>query len=239
MIETIELGKNYQIVLSDIYNGSKFNVNIIGITDIDNVSKNDKDYNIYETYFSPIGLGITAYYTAITKETKIYICSPIKSFSPFNLTDEKIFIPETLIDFSKSSEYVKALNISFNVYPIVRSMISDNTDRDKYISELVLSIKNRLNQLVEFCDQKFNVESNFDTIYMLSEDLEKIESLRESEYLKYINRQSNERNNEKSKELDFNIKYNEMLTAKRNYEQAKIELDDTRERLEAIIRMQN
>ena len=45
-----ELNKNYEIYLSKIYGNSRFNVQIIGTTNIDAVSKNKEDFNIFN-YF--------------------------------------------------------------------------------------------------------------------------------------------------------------------------------------------
>jgi hypothetical protein len=108
MIKNIDLGKNYALYLLPLYGGIKNNVTVIGKTNIDNVAMNEDEYNIYETYFQPLGLGLTSYYTAIQQDTEIYICKPITSLEPFTIGDEKIFIPKSLIDMSESVEYVEA-----------------------------------------------------------------------------------------------------------------------------------
>ena len=64
MISSIQLNRNYAIYLSDLYGGEKNNVQVVGMTSIDSLAKNNPDYNIYQTYFEPYGLGLSTYYTA-------------------------------------------------------------------------------------------------------------------------------------------------------------------------------
>ena len=98
MIEKLEYGKSYAIYLNSLYGGYKSNVRIIGKTNIDNVvSNNDDDYNIYKTYFEPVGLGLNSYYSAIKPETTIYIGLVVDSLEPYSYTEEKVFIPKSLI----------------------------------------------------------------------------------------------------------------------------------------------
>ena len=59
MIKEVEIGKNYALYLLNLYGGTKYNVTVIGKTNIDNVSLNEDKYNVYETFFQPIGLGLT------------------------------------------------------------------------------------------------------------------------------------------------------------------------------------
>ena len=102
MLEKIEYSKLYSIRLLDFYGGTKHNVLVIGKTDINNVSNNEDEYNIFETFFQPQGLGIASYYAAIQSNTTIYICRVIDSLEPLTISDEKIFIPESLIDKNNS-----------------------------------------------------------------------------------------------------------------------------------------
>ena len=83
MIEKLEYGKSYAIYLNSLYGGYKSNVRIIGKTNIDNVvSNNDDDYNIYKTYFEPVGLGLNSYYSAIKPETTIFSIPSISIYCP-------------------------------------------------------------------------------------------------------------------------------------------------------------
>ena len=144
MINSVEIGKNYAIRLLEFYGGTKQNVNVIGITNIDNVSLNQDDYNIYQTYFAPIGLGMTSYYTAIHEDTKIYICKVISSLEPYELEDDKIFIPESLIDMNTSDELIKSLTFTFSISPVIRRFQSEE-ETGEFTREIEEKIKKAFN----------------------------------------------------------------------------------------------
>ena len=92
----LEYSKTYSIKLLDIFGGYKSNIRIIGKTNIDNVVNNtDDEYNIFKTYFEPIGLGLTSYYVNITNKTVIYIGLVVNSLEPYSYTEEKVFLPES------------------------------------------------------------------------------------------------------------------------------------------------
>lgn len=236
MIKSIEIGKNYAIRLSKLYGSTKYNVNIIGSTTIDNVTKNQDSYNIYETFFKPMGLGLTTYYTAISETTTIYICASITNLTPLQIdTKEKIFIPSTLIDMNISDEFVPAMNINFNIYPLLRELIPDEEERVKYLDKLLAKIKDRLGTLVEFNDRNITIEPVYDIIYMEKESLKKIESDRDIEYNAFINRQNDIKNLNDYKENLFNSKYNDMNVSKMLYDREYDNLRTDREKLHRLI----
>ncbi len=222
MIKSVQMNKNYAIYLSDLFGNTKNNVQIIGTTTIDSLAKNDPDYNVYETYFQPYGLGLASYYTAIQSNTVIYICAPIKSLEPFDLNlDEKIYIPESIIDLDKSSEYKKAYNMTFTLYPIIKDFDTDD-ERDKYLEEIKEKIKNRLSALIDFNSLGLEVESSYAPIYLTTEEVDSINENRSKLYDQYVERinQYNKTREDSANSINDTIKsYNE---AKVNYEQAKI-----------------
>ena len=182
MISSVQLNRNYAIYLSDLYGGTKNNVQVVGITSIDSLAKNNPDYNIYQTYFEPYGLGLSTYYTAIQTETVIYICVPITSLEPFNLDiDNKIYIPESIINLDKSSEYVKAYNINLNIYPIIKNFDTDD-ERDKYIEGIKEKVKNRLTALIDFNSLGLEIDSSYAPIYLTTEDITEINKERSDMY---------------------------------------------------------
>lgn len=221
MINSVEMNKNYAIYLSEMYGGTKNNVQIVGTTVIDSLNKNDEDYNIYQTYFEPYGYGISTYYTAIHSDTVIYICAPIKTLEPFELdTDSKIYIPETLIDMDKSSEYTKCFNISFNIYPIIKHFGTDE-DRDSYIEEIKEKIKNRLQALIDFNILGLEIDSSYAPIYMTTEEANAIDDQRSEYYNKYIERQNLYKKAQETSANAINKTIKDYTEAKINYEEMK------------------
>lgn len=221
MIESVEMNKNYAIYLSDLYGSTKNNVQIVGTTVIDSLNKNDEDYNIYQTFFEPFGLGISTYYTAIQPDTVIYICVPITSLEPFVLnTEEKIYIPASLIDMYKSSEYVKCYNMSFNLYPVIKNFDTDE-ERDSYIEELKEKIKNRLGNIIDFNTLSLEVDSSYAPIYLTTEDVDEINKERSDMYSKYVDRVNKFKQAQEDSANVINETVNSYNKAKLEYEEMK------------------
>ena len=216
MINSVEIGKKYALYLLQLYGGTKNNVLIIGKTTIDNVVRNQDDYNIYQTYFEPIGLGLTSYYTAIQENTDIYICNPIDSLEPLEVSDDKLFIPATLIDMNKSSEYVEAFNLNFHIYPIVKRFKSVD-ERDAYLTEIKNKIKGKLKELIDFSALDSEIDTSYDTVYLTKEDIEFIEDKvnTQKEYRDRIIREY--RSRETEKEFQYNKALADMNRARDDY----------------------
>lgn len=243
MIESVEMNKNYAIYLSEMYGGIKNNVQVIGTTVIDSLNKNDEDYNIYQTYFEPYGYGVSTYYTAIHSDTVIYICAPIKSLEPFELdTDSKIYIPESIIDMDKSSEYVKCHNITFTIYPIIKHF-DDDSDRDKYLEEMSTKIKNRLTSLIDFNTLGIEADTSYTAVYMTTEEAESIEKERSDAYNKYLERQNQYKKAQEDSANSVNNSINAYNKAKLEYEQMRdmeqskmIQLQDLIQQYENLVK---
>ena len=235
MIETLEYGKSYAIYLTSLYGGYKSNVRIIGKTNIDNVvSNNDDDYNIYKTYFEPVGLGLTSYYSAIKPETTIYIGLVVDSLEPYSYTEEKVFIPESLIDFDKSEEYIRVSKISFNIFPIVRKF-STEMDRDEFIAKTKSELLNRIKSLIEFSNLDTEVESDYSDLYITKEDYDVLDTARESVYKAYQKRMFEFDNSARIKEANYNAKLTELDSKIKEYERARQEMENTKNKYQGMI----
>ena len=242
MITSIEFSKPYALRLSDIYGGTKYNCIVIGVTNIDNVSQNAEKYNIYETFFVPIGLGLTSYYTAVTANTKIYICKVIGSLEPFTVTDEKVFIPETLINLETSSEYVECTNYNFEMYPIIRKFNSESEKND-YEQEILEKIKDRLHGLIDFANLDSEVSLSSSQIFLEKEDIVAIENKRTEAFKEYTARKSTAIFTQQQKESQYNSLYSQLAKEKARYatlnkqlDAARAKMEDAAERYEAAIR---
>ena len=235
MIEKLEYGKSYAIYLNSLYGGYKSNVRIIGKTNIDNVvSNNDDDYNIYKTYFEPVGLGLNSYYSAIKPETTIYIGLVVDSLEPYSYTEEKVFIPKSLIDFNKSEEYIKVSKISFNIYPRVRKF-STELDRDEYIAKTKSELLNRIKSLIEFSNLDTEVESDYSDLYITKEEYDVLDAARESVYKTFRKRMIEIDNAARIKEANYNTKLAELDSKIKEYEKARQEMENTKNKYQGMI----
>ena len=235
MIEKLEYGKSYAIYLNSLYGGYKSNIRIIGKTNIDNVISNtEDDYNIYKTYFEPVGLGLTSYYSAIKNDTTIYIGLVVDSLEPYSYTEEKVFIPETLIDFNKSEEYIKVSKLNYNIYPIVRKF-STETDRDAFIAKSRQELLNRIKGLIEFSNLDIEVEADYADLYITKEDYEVINAARENAYKAFQKRMAEIDASNSIKEANYNSKLSELDQKIKEYEKARQEMENTKNRYQGMI----
>lgn len=236
MLDNIELGKKYALYLLPLYGGTKNNVLVIGKTNIDNVVRNQDDYNIYQTYFAPIGLGLTSYYTAIKETTDIYICNPIESLEPLTVGSDKLFIPASLIDMSESSEYLEVYNLNFHIYPIIKRFTSID-ERDSFLIDIKNKIKGKLKELVDFSAIDSEVDSSYDTVYLTKEDVELIENkiAEQKENRDRILREYRKRETEK--EFQYNKALADMTNARDDYLTKIRETEDLKVTLERQIKI--
>lgn len=235
MIESVEFSKPYKIKLLPIFGASETNVVVIGKTNIDNVANNEDEYNIYTTYFKPLGLGLTTYYTTVNADTEIYICKPVTSFTPFELEDEKVFIPKSLIDMENSSEFVECNNLNIIIYPFIRRFATD-TERDSYIVELNTKVKGKLKELIDFSIVENEIDIGFDTTYLTKEEIEDIETRRAKAFKEYADRAAASVTYENTKAANYSKLMEDMKRAKENYEKKTAELDLVKTELEDSIK---
>lgn len=233
-LTNIEVGHNYEIYLNDIYGGTKYNVQVIGVTYIDSVSKNEADYNIYNTYFTPIGLGITSYYSAIQDSTKIYICNTITALSPLTIDTTKSFIPESLINMDDSQEYDRAYSFTFNIYPLIKQIDTDE-ELVSYVDEIKTKVKNRLGALIDFSILDNEIDVAYETIYVTKETINSIETDRQNAHNDYISRQSALNRAEEEKNIAYVQKMNELNKEIAEYKEKQDELDAMKVKLQTDI----
>lgn len=239
MIKKLEYGKSYAIYLTNLYGGYKTNLRIIGKTNIDNVVSNtDDDYNIFKTYFEPVGLGLTSYYSTIKPDTTIYIGLIVDSLEPYSYTEEKIFIPESLIDFNKSEEYIKVSKVSYNIYPIVHEF-STETDRDAFITRTRNELIKRISGLIEFSNLDMEVDTDYEDLYITKEEYEAIDNNREIAYKAFNKRIATNERLFKEKEAIYNSKLTELSKKVEEYERARQEMENTKNRYQSMIDLLN
>lgn len=231
MISSIEYDKNYCLYLTKLYGGSKYNVIVIGHTNIDNVTHNSEGYNIYETFFKPLGYGLTSYYAAVNSDTKIYICLPIESFNPYTIGTDKLYIPESLIDMAESDTYVKVSNIAIGIEPIVRYFGDEDAKRD-YIKKLKEKTINRLKALIDYTTLDSEIYASVADEYILQEDLDIIDEKRNKAYDDYKARVAQEEEAKQAQGLAYLRSLDELNEQKlklkkeiEKYKQLNIDLD--------------
>ena len=216
MITDIQYSKLYKLKLSDLYGGTEYKCTVIGVTNIDNVMNNQDDYNIYETFFEPVGLGLTSYYTAIQKNTPIYICKTIESLEPLSINDEKIFIPKSILDLNNSNEYIECSNYNFNIYPIIKRFVSES-ERNEYIDTIKDKLKKVIGRLIDFTVLDSDIDVSFSSVYLTEEDISSLEEKRNKAFTEYHQRLVTENESQTNKMKYYNKVINDNLVEKEKY----------------------
>lgn len=236
MLSKIEYSKPYKLQLLRLYGSTVYKCFVIGETNINNVANNQDDYNIYDTFFAPFGYGLGSYYSAILPTTKIYICNIIESFDPLTVKrDEKIFIPSSLIDMDNSYEYVECSNINFTIYPVIKKFNSVD-EQTNYINDLVIKMKKKLGELVDFSILTNEIENFVTPMYITKEEIDDIEKRRSEMFNEHIQRQQNTIRYRNEQEETYNRALYELKAEKEKYQIKNEELTNTKNRLEIAIK---
>lgn len=100
------------------------------------------DFDIRSTFFDEVG--IKTYLSMVGDETDIYICHPIKSYDPPDVTtDDFIFIPISIIDFANVDEYKTTTKFQFTLEG-VRRHFDTNYQSRQFVEEVQSAIPNAI-----------------------------------------------------------------------------------------------
>jgi len=96
------------------WKNTKFDVQVVGIVNPSTIAELDPSYSLKKEYFTAYNLGVATYAKYINTSTLVYVVKPIKSYDPKAIDEEKrYYIPETLIDFTRSYAYISARRYNF------------------------------------------------------------------------------------------------------------------------------
>ena len=234
MVESIEIGKYYSLKLLSIYGATKFNLFVVGTTNIDNVANNTEKYNIFETFFEPLGLGLSTYYAAIHKDTTIYICNLLNSINPLEMDMKgKVYIPETLINFDGTEEYVQTMKFDFQMGSLYRRFINDN-EKNQFITDIKEKIKKRLNGLIEMSINEIEIEVTSEERYLAKPAIDKLEQTRETQYKNYLATRRATLNIDSEREKEYNETLYNMKAAIHKYEELNKALELEKQRYSGL-----
>lgn len=234
MVESIEIGKYYSLKLLSIYGATKFNLCVVGTTNIDNVANNTEKYNIFETFFEPLGLGLSTYYAAIHKDTTIYICNLLNSINPLEMDMKgKVYIPETLINFDGTEEYVQTMKFDFQMGSLYRRFINDN-EKNQFITDIKEKIKKRLNGLIEMSINEIEIEVTSEERYLAKPAIDKLEQTRETQYKNYLSTRRATLNLDSEREKEYNETLYNMKATIREYEELNKALELEKQRYSGL-----
>jgi hypothetical protein len=98
--------------------GKTYDIQITGTISPDSLKEANTTVDIKKEFFDDYGIGISTYLLLITENTPIYIGRPIISYDPYEIDSsnvKQVYIPESLINFVRTYNYVLAKRYTFEV----------------------------------------------------------------------------------------------------------------------------
>lgn len=172
----IEYSKYYNLKLSRPWSLS-YDVYVLCATTLDSLDTFGK-FDIQGEFFnSSYGLGYSAFLTAVTKTTPIFVCQKIKNYSPVEIDKEVVFIPESIIDKSSIKEYLIGKNISISIDGIDR-YFGGPMEQGSYLRETEKEVHEILTKRERFAGEVLCVATTVKETLKLKEELDAAQAMR-------------------------------------------------------------
>lgn len=148
MATDLKVQSYYHVALSSPWTDLDCDVKVTGITSISTLSELDPSYDIKAKYFTAYSLSISKYLLLVTNSTVIYVCRKIKSYDPIKIGEKStdtIYIPASLIDFTKTYQFQEAKKYNFLVNTGMKkfdTVLDENDFFETATNELIEAINN-------------------------------------------------------------------------------------------------
>ena len=144
---------------------------LTGKTTMDSSQYFSEDFNIPSKYLDEYGMSMRDFYEYFTDETEILIIHPLNSLNSLELSDEIIYVPISIIDYTKSEDLLITKSFSFNISGINRYFENDSSLM-KYIQNSTIELRKFLNNSSNFNSNTLQInQTNVDLIKTRSEIL--------------------------------------------------------------------
>ena len=178
MASDLKVQSYYHIKLANPWLDKEYNVRITGIANINTLTELDPTANIKKEFFNNYNIPISKYLLLITNSTLIYVCQSIKEYDPVVIDeDNKVFIPETLIDYSETFEYIEAKRYDFDVSTGVKSFNSI-LDENDFLESATELIRKSVNNIDHFVADSLSVRVHTTDVLTTQDKLDDIETER-------------------------------------------------------------
>jgi hypothetical protein len=142
--------------------GLSFDIRVDGTVSPSSLKDIDPSADLKKTYFDDYGIGISSYLLLMPGNTTIYIGRPILSYDPFEVSTndgERIFIPESLINYVNTYSYILAKKYIFEITSGVKRY-KNVLEEDRFFKDIKPKIANNLKTLEEFVADNISTEIN-------------------------------------------------------------------------------
>lgn len=160
MATDLKVQSYYHVALSSPWTDLDCDVKVTGITSISTLSELDPSYDIKAKYFNAYSLSISKYLLLITNSTVIYACRKIKSYDPIKIGEKStdtIYIPASLIDFTKTYQFQEAKKYNFLVNTGMKKF-DTVLDENDFFEDATNKLIKAINDIDEFVADNLNIQ---------------------------------------------------------------------------------
>ncbi len=160
MATDLKVQSYYHVAFSSPWTDLDCDVKVTGITSISTLSELDPSYDIKAKYFNAYSLSISKYLLLITNSTVIYACRKIKSYDPIKIGEKStdtIYIPASLIDFTKTYQFQEAKKYNFLVNTGMKKF-DTVLDENDFFEDATNKLIKAINDIDEFVADNLNIQ---------------------------------------------------------------------------------
>ena len=177
--DSVEVGKYYHFEFQGAWADLTGDYYITGYTAPDIITLIDATINLFKIYFEDYGMGNDKYEAYIDSSTKIIIANKVTSKNPIERNeDDFVYLPASLINFSKSYLYLDAVKLNLTVHSGVKHFDS-LTDKNKFIKKTLVDIKDSFDKMDDYSGEMISVDYEEIETITTQEEIDDILSSRE------------------------------------------------------------
>ena len=168
MVTVLEKDKYYKInFINKFVNKGPYTVRIVGSTNKNNIHTFNESFELRDTFFDEVGFG--TYLSFVDEYTEILICKVVKSYEPIELDDELIFIPQSIINYDTTVEFLIARRYNLKLESFIRKF-DDNAEELEFNKNLESIINKAINTTNELPNDVLHV-STLSNKLLISKDI--------------------------------------------------------------------
>jgi hypothetical protein len=175
----LKINSNYHIELQARW-ARNYDVKIEGTVSPSALQELSPITDLKKEFFDDYGLSISMYLLLLSKSTVVYICRAITSFDPYEINNndnDRIFIPESLIDTVRTYEYVLAKRYIFEVSTGVKKF-KNILEEDQFFKDMRKKISEKMKSIDDFIADNISTDVSGVEVIVTNEYLIKLENLR-------------------------------------------------------------
>ena len=231
------MNKHYHIELLKLYWELSYDVFITGICTITTLPEIDKTgkFDIQKQFFEN-KTSDDLYSLLVKDNTLIYICKPIISTDPIEIEEddkERLYIPITMIERSKSFQYEPCKKFTFTVNTGTRRF-ETTIDENTYVQNAKKTIAQTLNTYEAFIGDNVSIDYSSKDVLSTKRICDKQEETRKAAYNEYLARITEQERLQELKNSNLSSSVKRMEEQFKKYQDATRLLNETSKKMQEL-----